>query len=285
MVKVGVDAPPPRAARAAPTGVDRPATRVVVGRAGFFLLHRGRRSYVSSAQVVALLLRCAASAEFGDELRGFARAHLLALHVIARRLRLGHLSEAHAVRELLMLTGPEIERSVAAAVAASTTPGSGRVSHAAVSARGRGNGELELAPREGSERLARARSSGYLLRKPSLIHCSSGGGIECKGSAGCVLLLHEGPAPCHAAPAEPNAGDSLAARAARVYACASSLERNFSAEEAVRRARRLLLRVARREEAAMVIQAAWRVFWFGPSTRWSFFSRRSSCAHDESLRT
>jgi len=223
--------------------------RLVTTRQGFWLMRKdGTRKYASASQVVRILL--AKIGEADQLLTGAARANALELVTLDQSLRSCELQEGEATRKLLMLIGPPIEHAVTAAVAASSGVLATRL------ARARRASTVAEAPLQvpafvyrptgyatasGSSAGARVSARGSILRRRR----SSGRLVRSKSQA---RLSSTKPIASNEAE---GVGDS------------------FTTHETVRRAQILLLRAARRQEAAMVIQVTWRVRQHGFSARTS----------------
>mmetsp|Transcript_58930 Transcript_58930/g.161637 ORF Transcript_58930/g.161637 Transcript_58930/m.161637 type:complete len:267 (+) Transcript_58930:38-838(+) len=234
---------------------DHSTIRIHTGRLGFYQLKDdGARRFASTSQVISVLMRCV-DGEASHELTAMARTHLLSLHVLNRLLQSRHLQEGHAARRLCMILGPELELAIAAAVHASLTPGSAR--------QGAGQAALARARRAsaaGDAAVERVRASALMQKRRS----SSGGLVRRRSSARLLRRISS-------STGRQRSGASLAkdpASAARV-AVADELSQHFTDQAAVQRAYALLLRAARREEAAMIMQVAWRMHMHGPSRRFS----------------
>ena len=236
--------------------------RVHVARSGFFLLKNGNRRYASCSQVIGVLMQ--AVNEPNNGLSAVARTHLLSLSVIGRQLQARQLQEGVAARRLLMIIGNELELAVSSAVTASLTPGRGK----AALARARASVAGDAASLAGLERL-RARASAVLQRRRSsgvfavLQKRRSSGRLSLRRSRSTGLRQVSSSADAEQQKQQQHQHSEQHAEHAAAVSAA------FAREEAVQRAQRLLLRAARREEAAMMVQAVWRLHFYGPSQRLS----------------
>lgn len=253
----------PRASNASDEPSRPEGCRMLVSAAGgFTLLHvaTGARKYASCAQVIAVL-RSAVVTDDQGPLTALARARALEIELIAARMAAGKLPECQAARKLCGTCGTRLEEAVYAAVAAS--------SGALARARGTNQGLLD-----GARQRVRRGSVGARARRPSLqLALPAPDGVR----------RHE---LCAAASAgQPRAGGDVCVRSARFHCGSSrgdvtlrrSRPRERRADEAalqaferldvVGRAHAVLARLARREEAAMVIQVTWRIRQTGCSCR------------------
>jgi hypothetical protein len=218
--------------------------RLVVGNDGFALLNRSDGTRQTCAVHDVLLAMDSATGSKGGRLKSAVVSEKAALKTLRAELKTGQISEGVAARKLCMLIGPPIEIAVAAAVAAGVATG---VKSASKAGPEEESGGSQSRPCTGSKRKGPDQPLLLPVRRRSKRLENQ---AEASESTGLTPALYS----VDLLSFDDDLPTALPEKVAIANASAA-----FKQEEATKRAKALLNRAARRQEAAEMVQATWRM--------------------------